>query len=108
MNKKLIGIATIILILGIIIGISIRDIKGNPRLNQPAAKANVVVLKNLSANVSSDLRASLNLKHLQARLDQRLSSLQSNALRQKALKGLLTQDVLTGNNYDLLLPGLSS
>jgi hypothetical protein len=110
MNKKLIGIATIIiLILGIIFGIGIRSIKANPRLNQPAAKVKVVVLNNLGANTNLKLLANLRLKQLKGGLDRQLSSRQLNkALPQNALKGLQSPNVLTGNNLDLLLPGLSS
>ncbi len=110
MNKKLIGIATIIiLILGIIFGIGIRSIKANPSLNQPAAKVRAAVLNKLGANAKSKLLANLSLKELKGGLDRQLLLPQlDNELPQNVLEGLQSADALTGNSLDLLLPGLSS
>src|SRR2546421_6027630 len=108
--KKLIGIVTIILILGIILVVGIRSIKATPRLTQQTARLHPVVLPELgSAAHSSLLLVDLELTQAQAGLQQHLvSATQVNhALHLTPLQDLLTTDALTRTNVDLGLLGLN-
>jgi len=111
MTKKLIGIATIILILGIILVIGIRSIKAatNPTHLQKGLVA--VALHERGTDAQSKLLlVGLELTQVQSGLDLRLlSARQANhALRLTTLQGLLTPDALTRTNVDLGLLGLNS
>ena len=111
MTKKLIGIATIILILGIILAIGIRSIKAatNPT-HSPERLHAVALLERGTAVHANLLLVDLELTQVQYGLEQLILSARpaSHALRLTALQDLVTPDALTRTNVDLGLLGLNT